>query len=136
MGNNNNNDRQSSCSYNNNNYSYNQSRQDSYAPRGFRMIISGFDANTHRSDIAMFAGQAGKTVSILNIYDYKNSKHAIASYQSKTEFEYAVKNLDGAKLNGVKVRCYNERDPTPPPSEREREKMKKYKSSKERERSL
>eukprot|EP01084_Bolivina_argentea_P189019 325192_1 len=88
------NDRNVSSSHNDRNdrnsanNSYNQ-RQESYAPRGFRMIISGFDDHTHRHDILQFASQAGKTVKVLQIYDYKNRKHAIASYQSKSEFEYA-----------------------------------------------
>eukprot|EP01084_Bolivina_argentea_P271863 462697_1 len=98
----------------NNSSTSNHSRQDTYAPPGFRMIISGFDNNTNRDDIHKFARQAGKSVHILEIYNYKELRHAIASYESKSEFEYAIKYLDNAKLNGIRVRCYDERGPTPP----------------------
>jgi len=78
-------------------------------PPGFRIVVSGISRDTSWQDLKDFGREAGP-VSFADI-DRGNDGEGILEYQSRSDAERAVKQLDGKDLRGLTVRVLGDDRP-------------------------
>eukprot|EP01083_Nonionella_stella_P052749 139841_1 len=89
-------------------------RSDNYS-NDYRVYITNLDSMTSWQDLKDFGRTAGKSVTFADVRvirndDYsqrKNELEGIIEYSDLRDFENALKELDGARLNGVRVKVYS-----------------------------
>eukprot|EP01084_Bolivina_argentea_P123582 218997_1 len=111
-------------------------RSDSHS-NDYRLYITNLDSMTSWQDLKDFGRTAGKSVTFADVRvirndDYnknKNELEGIIEYSDMRDFENALKELDGARLNGVRVKVYSK-------SSYDRNKFSEDEHSRSRDRSL
>ena len=75
---------------------------------GYRLIVTGLDSMTSWQDLKDFGRTAGKSVSFADVYTKRGNKEGIIEYHDYEDYKHAIRYLDEARLNGVRVRVYDE----------------------------
>jgi len=89
-------------------------RSDHYS-NDYRVFITNLDSMTSWQDLKDFGRTAGKSVTFADVrvlrdsddHSRKNQLEGIIEYSDINDFENALKELDGARLNGVRVKVYS-----------------------------
>merc|ERR1712228_309721 len=92
-------------------------RSDNFS-NDYRVFITNLDAMTSWQDLKDFGRTAGKSVTFADVRvlrddnDYRDRKsgkklEGIIEYSDSRDYENALKELDGARLNGVRVQVHS-----------------------------
>jgi len=90
-------------------------RSDNYS-NDFRVYITNLDSMTSWQDLKDFGRTAGKSVTFADVRvsrdgdddnGHKSELEGIVEYSDIRDYENALKELDGARLNGVRVKVYS-----------------------------
>eukprot|EP01083_Nonionella_stella_P076015 206932_1 len=73
----------------------------------YRLYITGLDDSTSWQDVKDFARTGGKSVCYTDVYSRHNKKEGVIEYYKREDFEYALRYLDRARLNGCRVRVFD-----------------------------
>jgi len=76
----------------------------------YRLYVTGLDNSTSWQDVKDFARSGGRSVCYTDVYTRHGKKEGVIEYSQREDYENALRILDGARLNGLKVNVYNERD--------------------------
>jgi len=76
----------------------------------YRIIVTGLEANTSWQDLKDFGRTGGRSVTFADVYARRGLKEGIIEYYSHEDFTNALKTLDDSRLNGVRVRVYDEKE--------------------------
>jgi RNA recognition motif-containing protein len=127
---------------NNSNYRNGGSGGDSdrQLPRGvsYRLYVIGLDPSTSYDDVKAFAKDGGSSVCYTDVYQRHGKKEGIIEYSRRDDYEHAIRHLDRARLNGVRVKVLDDRDyqkqknRSRSPSEKKRSKSRSRSRSRQR----
>eukprot|EP01083_Nonionella_stella_P088116 245393_1 len=73
----------------------------------YRLYITGLDDSTSWQDVKDFARTGGRSVCYTDVYTRHNKKEGVIEYYRREDFEYALRYLDRARLNGCRVRVFD-----------------------------
>lgn len=80
------------------------------AGKGYRLIVEGLDQMTSWQDLKDFGRTAGSSVSFADVYSgRRGSKEGVIEYHDYEDFKHAARYLDEARLNGVRVRVFEDK---------------------------
>mmetsp|Transcript_15623 Transcript_15623/g.24710 ORF Transcript_15623/g.24710 Transcript_15623/m.24710 type:complete len:420 (-) Transcript_15623:215-1474(-) len=75
--------------------------------QSFRLYITGLDDSTSWQDVKDFARTGGRSVCYTDVYSRHGKKEGVIEYYRREDFEYALRYLDRARLNGCRVRVFD-----------------------------
>lgn len=73
----------------------------------YRLYITGLDDSTSWQDVKDFARTGGRSVCYTDVYQKHGRKEGVIEYYRREDFEYALRYLDKARLNGCRVRVFD-----------------------------
>lgn len=73
----------------------------------YRLYITGLDDSTSWQDVKDFARTGGRSVCYTDVYSKHGKKEGVIEYYRREDFEYALRYLDRARLNGCRVRVFD-----------------------------
>ena len=80
------------------------------AGKGYRLIVEGLDQMTSWQDLKDFGRTAGESVAFADVYSgRRGGKEGVIEYHDFEDFKHAAKYLDDARLNGVRVRVFEDK---------------------------
>lgn len=70
---------------------------------GYRLLVYGLDSMTSWQDLKDFGRSGGKSATFADVFIRRGKKEGIIEYRDGEDFKQALKYLEDARLNGVKV---------------------------------
>jgi len=78
-------------------------------PRGgHKLIVENLDARTSWQDLKDFARTAGNSVSYTDVFTERGKKVGVIEYMNQDDYREALRKLDGEKLDGARVRLFED----------------------------